>query len=176
VIKSCHTRKKNSNEQFVKVLQKVSNETETVYFRFHRILRHVIDVPVSTGFLKRSGFVNYIPKGVEIGYMAPYSADVEFGRGGKPIEGTQEIEIKQHYRKTPKGMVPVKAHTKKYVDKKIIRFRPKHSKFEYGPPIFRVISEEHATKPQLFLTRAKEKGLQDLGTDIMFHVKRLENK
>ena len=132
--------------------------------------------PVDTGFLKRSGATRFLPKGIEIFYTSPYAADVEFGRPGKPITGTQTVKVKAHIRRMPGGRVLVKEHEKKYVNKKVIRFRPKHSKFEYGKPIFRVISEEKGQKGQHFLGRAKDKGLPFMGTDVSFYLKQLERK
>ena len=126
-------------------------------------------VPVDTGMLKRSGYINETPKGSEIGYRASYASSIEFGAPEQPITGTQTVKVKSFKRKD--GSI-VQAHTKKYVNKRLIRIRPKHSKFEWGKPIFRVIDKIAEKKPQLFLTRSVRDGIPYLPDDIRFELKR----
>jgi len=129
-------------------------------------------VPVNTGNLKRSGIVEHIPGGARIAYRANYSADVEWGREEQLITGTQTVHIHAHKRKTRKGSSIVKAHDKKYVNKRLIGFRPKYAKFEYGDKIFRVINKISATRAQLFLSRAVAQEIVHLPTDIAFYLKK----
>ena len=139
-------------------------------------------VPVDTGNLKRSGVIERITGGARIAYRAPYSADVEFGIDqARPIEGVQVVHkraVKRKGYRTANGTyVPSKtiaAHDVTYENKRLVRIRPKISKFEYGPPIYRVISEIKARPGQFFLTRAVKDGLEHLSGDIEFMLKRLE--
>ena len=137
-------------------------------------------VPVNTGMLKHSGVVESIPGGVLIAYRAPYAWTVEVGSEEQPIVGTQIIHKKEHRRKAytrrdgvyiPSAMV--KAHDVRYEGKRVIRFRPKLSKFEFQKPIFRVISKIKAREGQYFLTRSVKEGLPFLSQDIAFSLNRI---
>ena len=136
-------------------------------------------VPIDKGFLSHSGYKSDTDKGSEIGYRAPYSHDVEFGAPEKPITGTQIVKVKSHkvrsYKRKDGVVVPsyvVPAHEKKYVNKRLIGFRPKFSKFERGKLMFRVIDKIAEKKPQLFLTRAVRDGIPFMPEDIAFELKR----
>ena len=132
-------------------------------------------VPVDKGTLKKSGYVKNLSGGLEIGYLAPYASDVEFGNPFRPFLGTQRITIKAHNRRGYKRKdgisVPattVKAHVIEFVNKRLIAFKPKHSKFERGPMIFRVLKGQPARDGQFFLTRAFLERIGDLPKNIMF--------
>lgn len=138
-------------------------------------------VPVDKGTLKRSGFVEKLPRGIRIGYTAPYAARVHSGGPAIPFKGTQVIHVGAHKRKgyeREDGVyvdpVEVRSHDRTYVDKRVVAFRPKYSKFERGPLIFRVLKEEPARKGTFFLTRALAQEIQRLPEDIEFYLRRLE--
>lgn len=126
-------------------------------------------VPVRTGMLKKSGYVNRLNSGIEIGYLAPYASDVEFGKFPQPIKGTQIVHIRKYRRKD--GTI-VKAHDKKYVDKMVVVHRPRLNKFQLGKPRIMTISKTFNIKPHLFLTRAVEAGIVDLVKDIEYEIRR----
>lgn len=130
-------------------------------------------VPVDTGMLRKSSYVKQLPNGVEVGFIASYAADIEFGKPTRPIVGTQEVFVRRFRRKD--GTI-VNAHTKRYVNKRLIAFRPKLSKFERGEKIFRVINEEKEQSGQFFLTRAFQKELPSLPQDIEFFLREIERK
>jgi hypothetical protein len=110
--------------------------------------------PVDTGFLKMSGKIIMTNNGAMITFSSPYARDVEFGiAGNRPIQGIQVIHVPQH-RKSDGTIVP--AHDMTYKDKKLIRIKPKYSKYERGEPIYRVITEEKERTGQYFLTRATQ--------------------
>lgn len=125
---------------------------------------------VDKGTLRASGYVNMLPKGAEIGYRAPYAADIELGSPERPITGTQIVKVRSFRRKD--GTI-VKAHEKRYVNKRLIKFRPRLSKAEFGKPMFRVIDKIAEKRPQLFLTRALREGLKSLPEDIAFALNRV---
>ena len=140
-------------------------------------------VPVDTGFLKHSGNTENTKNGIILKYSAPYSAKVEFGNLTIPYVGTQTVHIKAHKRKSyvrKDGVrVPaseVKAHDVKYENKRLIGFKPKYSKFERGPLIFRVLKGEPAREGQHYLGRALVKEMKFLSDDIEFYLKRLERE
>ena len=136
-------------------------------------------IPTDTGNLKRSGVFIELKDGAKIQYRAPYSSDVEFGiEADRPIQGTQVLHIPMHTRKgyTRKDgkyvkPVSVKAHDVTLVNKRVIRIRPKHSKFEYDKPIFRIIDKQKARPGQFFLSRAVKEGLPGISKDIQFALK-----
>lgn len=113
-------------------------------------------VPFQTGKLKNSGSFIKEEKGGTITYEAPYASIQEVGQeGGDPIVGVQEVRVSAHVRKNKRGgMEIVPAHTKKYVNKRLICFRPKVSKFQYEEPICRVIKEEPHIDGQFYVSRA----------------------
>lgn len=128
-------------------------------------------VPVNTGMLKKSGYTNYLPLGIEIGYRTPYAGIVETGiEQDIPIEGTQIVRVKSYRRRD--GTI-VKEHIAKYVNKRLIPIRPKFSKFEWGEKTFRVINKIKARPGQYFLSRAVMEGLKDLTKDIKFYLDRI---
>lgn len=138
-------------------------------------------VPVDTGNLKRSGSVEPLSNGVRIIYRAPYASEVEVGIPNDiPITGKQIVTIRTYTRKgyTRKDGVYVPAtviseHKVVYENKRLIRIRPKMSKFQYGKPEFRVISKIRAREGQFYLTRAVSLGLENLADDIKFYLQRL---
>ena len=73
-------------------------------------------VPYITGQLKRSGSYKPLPNGFRIHYAAPYAAKVHDGSANYPENQSQPYvaQIPTHRRKTNKGYVTVKAHTKTY--------------------------------------------------------------
>jgi len=142
-------------------------------------------VPVDTGFLKRSGYTKQIPNGIEIGYIAPYSADVEVGHTDRPVQGTFSYLVPAHTRRShtrvnPNGTVVIVAestipeHMVTLVNKRIITFRPKIDKFNRGPQITRVISVERGRKGQFFLARAAMDSLNGLPKDLIFALKKIK--
>lgn len=124
-------------------------------------------VPVLTGELKSSGTVIYVRDGVKIEYTAAHAAIVERGLPeATPLTdpNTQRVYVPTHRRKN--GVV-VKGHYKHYGEgknpnAKVITFRPKHSKFERGPEITRVITENAPREGQFFLKRAVLKEISNL--------------
>ena len=137
----------------------IANDTETCH------------VPVDTGNLKHSGYIDTkYPGGMEIGFTAPYASAVELGSPAKPITGTQSIYTHGYRRKDGVMVAP---HYKHFVGKRLIAFRPKMSKFERGPLIFRVLNEEPAREGQHFLGRALKEGLHYLVQDVDFYFQRL---
>ena len=140
-------------------------------------------VPRVTGFLAHSGDAIRTPNGIKLVYVAPYSSRVEFGGPAIPYTGTQTVHIKAHKRKsyvrkdgTNVRASSVKAHDVKYKNKRLIGFRPKLSKFERLPMIFRVLKEEKAREGQHFLGRATQKEIQHLSEDIEFYFRQLSGR
>ena len=151
-------------------------------------------VPVDKGFLKHSGYVKDIPGGSTIGYVTPYAARVEWGGPAIPVTGTQIVKIPLHIRKAHarKGYFATRGtnsywveptwieksvvgpHEVTYVNKKVIRFKPKISKFERGPEIVRIISEEPERKGQHYLGRALKDSLPHMTEDIEFELLKLD--
>jgi len=128
-------------------------------------------VPVLTGELKASGSIIYKRDSVSIEYSAPHAAKVEAGLPeATPLTDadTQRVYVPTHRRKN--GVV-VKGHYKRYdggknPNAKVITFRPKHSKFERGPEITRVITENAPREGQWFLRRAVLKDISMLPAHI----------
>jgi len=137
-------------------------------------------VPVDTGTLKKSGDNIYLKNGTRIVYIAPYSAVVEYGKEASPVKGEYKMNVRKHKRKsylrkdgTKVSATEVKAYEKVLEGKRPISFRPKLSKFERGPKIFRVISEERAREGQFFLSRAVLKNIHKLPGNIEFFLRRI---
>lgn len=137
-------------------------------------------VPVDRGTLKRSGYTNKLVNGVEIGYTAPYASRVEAGGPATPYKGTQVVKVRGYTRRAytrKDGVyvppVEVSSHEVKYVNKRLVGFKPKLSKFERGPLIFRVLKEEPAREGQWFLKRSLVQEIKHLPEDIEFHLLRL---
>lgn len=137
-------------------------------------------VPVDTGFLKNSGYVKDIPDGVEIGYTAPYASKVEFGNPYTPYSGVQTVRVKAHTRRpflradgTWVEASEIGEHERRYEDRRLVGFRPKLSKFERGPLIFRILKGEPERKGQLFLSRALHEKIADLPNNIEFYLRRI---
>lgn len=129
-------------------------------------------VPVDTGFLKRSGYVRSLHNGAEIAYFAPYARTVHEGIDHIiPITGDQTVHIRAYRRKDG---ARVKAHDVTYKNKRLIGFRPKYSKFERGPKIFRVISEIKPRPGSKFLERALKEQLPYIRNDFEFFLKRIK--
>ncbi|MBI2020153.1 hypothetical protein HYS94_01915 [Candidatus Daviesbacteria bacterium] len=118
--------------------------------------------------IQTSGGGTFILNGIIV-----HNSDVEFGKPVRPITETQEVFVRRFKRKD--GVI-VKAHTKKYINKRLIGFRPKLSKFERGEKIFRVISEEKEQTGQHYLGRAFQKEIKELPKDIEFFLRELERK
>ena len=81
-------------------------------------------VPVVTGALKASGSIAFDTNGFSIEYDAPYARSVE--SGGRYSKGAVDDqpwtqEVPSHWRKTKKGRVRVKAHTKNYATGKPVK-------------------------------------------------------
>ena len=95
-------------------------------------------VPVKSGNLKNSGEYTFSSTGATVTYYAPYAHRVNFGGEGEAPPPDFTYTVRQHQRRVPTGQVIVKEHIKKMGVR-----RPK------------------ATKPQGFLTRAKEEILGD---------------
>ena len=129
-------------------------------------------VPVDSGNLRDSGYIQELPNGVEIGYTADYASRVEFGGPSIPLKGTFEVDIQEHKRKD--GTV-IRAHKKTYKDSKLICFRPKIDKFTREPQICRVIKEVPEQKGQFFLTRAVQDSLPEFPIVLEKNLKKLEN-
>ena len=106
-----------------------------------------------------------LPDGVLIGYRSSYAADVEFGSERRPITGDQIIRVKEFRRKD--GAI-VRAHTKTYHNKRIIRFRPRTDKVTFGKPIFRAISFTGGHRAQMFLRRATYEGIKHFKEDLEY--------
>jgi hypothetical protein len=154
----------------------------TIFFIVLKILLVVIEyVPVQTGKLKESGSIIYKRESINIEYSAPYAAVVEAGiSSATPLDSvnTQRVYVPTHRRKN--GVV-IQGHYKHY-DKgknpnaKVITFRPKHSKFEYGPEITRVITENAPREGQWFLKRAVLKEIMRLPGALSKELEKLRDK
>lgn len=168
--------KRAINETLIKGLQRwgdrvfdLSQQTEYCY------------VPTDTGFLKMSGNKVDLPKGFYIIYRAKYASVVEMGSPARPVIGTFEYRIRAHrvkaFRRKDGVFIPAhkrKAHKKILINKKVIGFRPKLSKFQRGEKIFRVISVEKERTGQWFANRALRDSLPSLPTDLNLELKLLE--
>jgi hypothetical protein len=152
-------------------------------------------VPVDRGILKQSGDTNKIRNGIEIFYKAPYSHIIEFGMPESYFKGTQVVHIKKHQMMYKGKKVWVKAHDKKYVNKRLVRIRTRQDwsrdelqasygltipgdvtrMTQYGPHIFVVMSKIPARKGQFFLTKAVLKGIKKLPEDLKWSLGRVGN-
>lgn len=147
-------------------------------------------MPVDKGTLKHSGYTKPLGAGIEIGYTATHAAKIEYGSPAIPYTGSQTIHVqaftrREHTRNayvTKSGRpVPaatisssfVQAHDRIYVNKRLIGFRPKLTKFERGNLIFRVMSEERAREGQFYLTRAIRDSYPYLSEDLEFELKKI---
>lgn len=137
-------------------------------------------VPRDTGTLAKSGYIKPLENGIEIGYAATYSAKVEQGNPRTPYSGDQTVHIKKYKRKAyvtkngthvPATLVP--AHDVTYHNKRLIGFRPKITKFERGPMIFRVLEAEPEREGQHYLARACKTELPSLPKDLEFFLKQI---
>lgn len=137
-------------------------------------------VPVDTGFLKGSGFVERLKRGVQFGYRAKYASVVEHGIANDiPIRGNQIVHIKEHMRKgytrrdgvyVPPVRVP--AHDVVYKNKRLIPIREKAT-LGRGRLTFRVIDKIKARPGKFYLHRAFEKGVKELPNDIRFYLRQI---
>lgn len=123
--------------------------------------------------MKKSGYFKNIADGITLGYTAPYAGKVEWGSPAIPYTGTQIIHRKAYTRRDG---AHVKETEVKYVNKRLVGFRPKLEGGHRGPLIFRVLSEEKARKGQHFLGRALHKEITHLPEDLEFYLKRLESQ
>lgn len=148
-------------------------------------------MPRVLGNLARSGYKKDLHNGVEIGYSSPYSAAVEFGAPFRPFAGEQVVNFKGHRRQAherrpyfdslgrfhPPTFVKaheVGSHQKIYTNQRLVGFKPKHSKFERGPMIFRILKGQPPQKGQYYLTRAYNEKIGDLPQHIGFYLSRIE--
>ena len=148
----------------------------------HRTAERVLDtslatelcfVPRDTGFLAMSHYLNHTDNGSVIGARAPYSVTVHEGiEYPIPITGAQTVHIRAYRRKDG---AQVKAHDVTYKNKRLIGFRPKFSKFERGPKIFRVISEIKPRPGSKWMERALKQEIVFLKDDMKYQLQRLEN-
>lgn len=83
----------NLHSAFVRALQDVGDQ---IFYRSQR------KVPVDTGTLKKSGYIEYLDDGVRIGYRAPYALFVERGFQGQYIF-VRGHRVKAHERRTAKA-------------------------------------------------------------------------
>lgn len=143
-------------------------------------------VPVDAGYLKQSGYIRRISGGIEMGYRARYAAAIEYGTPEVQFKGTQTIKFKKHRMLYHGKKVWVKAHEKKYVNRRLLKIRPHQdwSREEietsygmkipgnvtsmriYGPAIWRVVSKIPARQGQYFLKRAALDGIKKLPDDL----------
>jgi hypothetical protein len=150
-------------------------------------------VPTDRGILKQSGYTRNIRNGVEIGYKAPYASIIEIGMPESYYKGTQVVHIKKHQMMYKGKKVWVKAHDKKYVNKRLVRIRSRQSwsrdELEasyglkipgdvsrmtiYGPHIFVVMDKIPARQGQYFLTKAVIKGIKKLPEDLKWSLGRV---
>lgn len=137
-------------------------------------------VPRDTGMLAKSGYTKELETGIEVGFAANYAAKVEFGNPRTPYSGDQTVHIKQYKRKAyvtkngthvPATLVP--AHDVTYHDKRLIGFRPKITKFERGPMIFRVLEAEPERPGQAYLSRAAKQEIVHMDKDIEWALKQI---
>jgi len=127
-------------QDWVKEVYTLSQDTNACY------------VPVDTGVLKASGSVVNTPTGSSLQYSANYAAIVHDGdTGGQPYSGDQRVWVSAHKRKD--GVV-VPGQYKIYTNKRLVRIRPKTSKFSRGAPIYRVLEKTPKIKGQFFVQRA----------------------
>ena len=161
------------------IIQSIQNNGGRIFNRTQDTLGCY--VPVVTGELKQSGSLIKVRDGVKIQYTADHAAIVETGLPeATPLTdlNTQRVYVPTHRRKN--GVV-VKGHYKHYGEgknpnAKIITFRPKHSKFEKGPEITRVITENAPRAGQFFLKRAVLKEITNLPEDMKDSFRNLTNR
>ena len=150
-------------------------------------------VAVDRGILRQSGYTRKLRNGIELGYKAPYSARVEFGQPEFHYTGSQNVKIKKHVIHTKEGVKTIKAHTRTYVNKRLVRIRPHQdwSRGEieasygmripgnvtnvkiYGAPIFVVMSRIPARRGQFFFSRAIFEGIKKLPDDMKWSLAKI---
>lgn len=119
-------------------------------------------VPVLTGKLKISGYVNNTQRGVAFGYNVPYASRVEAGGPAIPIEGDQLVWVPPSTRKGKR----VKGYWQNLKGKKKITFSPKIDKFTRGEPITRTMSEIPAQEGQFYLGRAVDEKMPNIVSNL----------
>jgi len=137
-------------------------------------------VPVDTGFLKASGYVERKKNGVKIGYRADYASAIEFGiPNDVPIKGDQVVHRRTYVRRgytrkdgayVPPAVVP--ARDVVYHNQRLIPLRESAEKGR-GKLIFRVISKIKARAGRFYLHRALQEGIKFLPEDIKYYLKDL---
>ena len=115
--------------------------------------------PVDFGTLLKSGYVNPLSDGVEIGYKVPYAAAVHSGVEEKSITGNQVVHIQ--------GTSKRKAHDRVYKNKRLVPIG------QNGRTIFRVIDKIARKEGRPFLMDAVKEGLPYLPEDIKFAFRQL---
>ena len=138
-------------------------------------------VPVDIGILRRSGYTKKLENGIEIGYMAPYAGAVEFGNPKTPFDGIQVIHTqgfqRAGYTRTDGTYVRpaiISPHDRTFINKRVVGFRPKFSKFDRGDLIFRVLEAEPERPGQFYLTRALQDSLPEASNDIEFELRKIK--
>jgi len=121
-------------------------------------------VPVDTGNLKRSGFVNRLDNGIEMGYRAPYAAAVENGiPRDVPITGTQVVHRRGYTRRDGTYVPPQDIV---YRNKRLIPMgRGRNLRF-------RVIDTIRRREGVYFLLNSIREGIRSLPDDVRFGLER----
>jgi len=100
--------------------------------------------PVNTGQLKDSGKVLAGNKGFKIHFTAPYSYQVHQGKA-QPLSSPYVMNTPAHFRRTSKGNVRIKAHTKTFKS----GYKPVRSKYSDSGWYTRDVSNEPPSQPFL---------------------------
>ena len=74
--------------------------------------------PVASGDLLNSLYVSRTAKGVTLGSPLEYAEQIENGRPQIDVSGTYVSKVKRHKRRTKRGKVTVRAHTKTFQNMK----------------------------------------------------------
>jgi len=122
-----------------------------------------------------------------------HNSRVEFGQPEFHYTGSQNVKIKKHVIHTKEGVKTIKAHTRTYVNKRLVRIRPHQdwSRGEieasygmripgnvtnvkiYGAPIFVVMSRIPARQGQFFFSRAIFEGIKKLPDDMKWSLAKI---
>ena len=77
--------------------------------------------PVASGDLLNSLYVSRTAKGVTLGSPLEYAEQIENGRPQIDVSGTYVSKVKRHKRRTKRGKVTVRAHTKTFQNMKPVQ-------------------------------------------------------
>jgi hypothetical protein len=128
-------------------------------------------VPVDRGTLKRSGFIRYLPDGVEFGYRTPYAARVNFGLPAGYSEVVRRHTVRAHRRRVRTVLIGRRRY----------HWNPKTQRFARGSAYVQVRS--HSRGPFVrryprgvqgshYMERAVDKYMPTVGRSIASYIRR----